>query len=234
MSFLDRIGRMFETDEERERREQASAQMKTDHIERDAARREAQESGLLGSHVTQETLYEDNRGRRGRMIPTEEFDERAEPSAVSRALASVPVPEADSASEQALTALEGYGDTVLMGTRDRVVSSLPGQPSRSEVQADAAERTLRNPVSYYSGVGTGVLASLLGGAGAGAGVGAAGRAGGMGIGTGRAILDPVGQLARGASALRSGARVAAPAATACASARRGVCAATLSTFSWKC
>lgn len=220
MSFLDRIGRMFETDEERERREQASAQMKTDHIERDAARREAQESGLLGSHVTQETLYEDNRGRRGRMIPTEEFDERAEPSAVSRALASVPVPEADSASEQALTALEGYGDTVLMGTRDRVVSSLPGQPSRSEVQADAAERTLRNPVSYYSGVGTGVLASLLGGAGAGAGVGAAGRAGGMGIGTGRAILDPVGQLARGASALRSGARVAAPAATATSAAAR--------------
>ena len=218
MSFLDRIGRMFETDEERERREQASAQMKTDHIERDAARREAQESGLLGSHVTQETLYEDNRGRRGRMIPTEEFDERAEPSAVSRALASVPVPEADSASEQALTALEGYGDTVLMGTRDRVVSSLPGQPSRSEVQADAAERTLRNPVSYYSGVGTGVLASLLGGAGAG--VGAAGRAGGMGIGTGRAILDPVGQLARGASALRSGARVAAPAATATSAAAR--------------
>ena len=42
----------------------------------------------------------------------------------------------------------------------------------------------------------------------------------MGIGTGRAILDPVGQLARGASALRSGARVAAPAATATSAAAR--------------
>ena len=36
------------------------------------------------------------------MIPTEEFDERADPSVASRALASVPVPEADSAGEQAL------------------------------------------------------------------------------------------------------------------------------------
>lgn len=135
--------------------------------------------------------------RRGRFVPTEEFDERD--NVVSRFFSSFSTPEADSGAEQALTALEGYGDTVTLGGRARLQSMLPGE-NLEEVRRESGERIQRNPLAYAGGVGAGIGASMLaGGGGAASGVARLGRA----------VLDPVGSAARAAPGLVRGARALA-------------------------
>lgn len=195
--FFTQLRSIFSSDDDEEEIVRQQAERRREYANEQGIQGAGAERDAPASVTRRDEETGEETVRRGRFVPTEEFDERD--NFISRLFSRVPTPEADSGGEQALTALEGYGDTVTLGGRSRLQSMLPGE-SLDEVRRESGERIQRNPLAYAGGVGAGIGASMLaGGGGAASGVARLGRA----------VLDPVGSAARAAPGLVRGARALA-------------------------